>query len=113
MLSMILADVLARYVPGSVEQAAAFAGDVPVEALMAACAALIELPIFAMVLVQALPRKVARPIAIIVAVLCAVFIVGGWVALPHYAIIAVVELALLAAIVWTAWTWTREEAARA
>lgn len=105
-------DILAFFKPGVVEDilvGVVWEFDIS-HALLAGMLALIAVPILMVVLSAVLPARVARPVTLVVAVLYLPFsafnAVGeSWMA--FYGLGVALEVAVLAFILRTAWTWPR------
>jgi len=111
-LSMLKADILSLYIPGSAEEVAktsAGAG-VTIPQLMLGGAIMGELAIVMIVLSRVLKRGVNRWVNILVGAVTIAYIWGGAASYLHYTFIAVVETICLLLIMWNAWTWRNVEA---
>ncbi|KGE70887.1 DUF6326 family protein [Spirochaeta lutea] len=103
MLNMIFNDIfsiMVEIVEGSVLQ---LPGDV--QTVMAVAAVLTNIPILMILLSWTLPHRAARIANIAAAIFTIVYVVGGGSLLPHYIIVAVIEVAVLAGIILQAGRW--------
>ena len=103
MLNMIFADIfsiIVALVNGNVM-------DIPAEVttMMAIAAILTNIPIFMIFLARVLPYKANRWANTIAGVFTILYVVGGAVCLPHYLIIASIEIILLLTIIILAFRW--------
>ena len=108
-LNMAFADILSLYVPGFLEELTAFAGDTPITTIMMAAAIILQIPILMIFFARILKPKLNRMVNIIAAIFTIVFVVGGGTAMPHYIVIASVEVLCLLLIIWNAWKWESSE----
>ena len=109
MFNIAYADILSLFMPGTLEELAEFAGDIPITQLMLAGAIMVEIPIIMIILSRVLKYRVNRWANIIAGALTILFIIGGGSTHPHYIFFATIEVALLSLIIWYAWTWPKEE----
>ena len=72
---------------------------------MAIAAILINIPIFMIYLSRKLSDKTNRLVNIVAAIITIIFVIGGGSWLPHYLIIASVEVVVLLLIIYTAFRW--------
>ena len=105
MLNMAFADILGLYIPGVHEQVAEFAGDTPVANLMLIAAIAHQIPLAMVFLSQILRRHLNKIFNIIAATLTIVYVVGGGSSLPHYILIASIEVLCLLYIIWLSARW--------
>lgn len=103
LLNMIFADIfsiIVEIVNGGVL-------DIPLDVLkmMAIAAVITNIPILMIVLTWVLPFKINKWLNIIAAILTVVYIIGGAAFLPHYYIIASIEIVLLITIITIAIKW--------
>lgn len=103
MLNMILADVLSLFV--ALKDSSVLGIPDNVKPLMAVSAVIINLPILMIYFSKSLPYRKNKTANIIVAVVTMLFVVGGGSLLPHYLIIATIEVAILLSIIGTASKW--------
>ncbi len=108
MLNMILADVLSAFLAIQDPSLLSIPGDA--KQMMAVSAVVINLPILMIYFSRTLPYKPNRIANILTSILTTLFIVGGGSLLPHYLIIALIEIVFLAAILVTAVRWKRSNA---
>ena len=109
MFALLTADVLSAYIPGTTEEMAEFAGEIPIPQLMLVAAILNAIPIVMIYLARVLHRRVSRWANIAAAVVTIVYVVGGGSTYPHYLFLAALEVVSLVAILWYAWRWAEEE----
>jgi MFS family permease len=105
MLNMLKADILALYIPGTLDRLATVSGKTPVARLMLGAAVLMEMSIVMVVLSHILKRAANRWCNIIVGLFTIVFIWGGMSSYPHYLFVASVETVCLLCIIGIAWGW--------
>jgi hypothetical protein len=105
-LNMIVADVLSAFLAFDDPNILALPDNA--KTMMAVFALIINLPIAMVYLSRTLPHKRCRTANIVVAAVTLLFVIGGGAALPHYFVIAGIELALLGSIIGTAWNWRKE-----
>lgn len=103
MLNMLVADVLSAYVAFTDSAVLGLPNDV--KTMMAIFALIINLPIAMIYASRVLPHKQNRMGNIVVAIITILFVIGGGSALPHYLVIASIEVVLLLAIIYIAWHW--------
>ena len=82
-------------------------GEMPTEAktMMALAAFLTSIPILMIYFARVLPYKVNRLLNIIAGIFTILYVVGGGLLLPHYVIVASVEVIALLIIIVKAWKW--------
>ena len=78
---------------------------IDVKTAMAIAAVVTAIPIFMIVLSWVLPYKINRLANIVVGIFTIIYILGGGSLVPHYIIIASMEIALLASIVVISLRW--------
>ena len=85
-------------------------GEMPTEAkmMMAIAAFLTSIPILMIYFARVLPYKSNRLLNIIAGIFTILYVVGGGLLLPHYIIVASIEVVILAVIVVKAWKWKNE-----
>ena len=110
MINMLKADILSLYVPGSADELARTAGDIPIAQLMLGGAIMREISLVMIILSRVLQYRMNRWVNIIVSIITIAFIWGGAASYPHYLFIATVETICLLLIIWNAWKWTEQEA---
>ena len=112
MLNMAFADIVSFIQPGALQGVSGPGGVTITQGLLLVFALFLEIPI-AMVFVSRILKPVAnRWVNTVAAVLTAVFVVGGGsMELPFYAFFALVEVACMALIVWSAWSRRGSEVA--
>ena len=110
MINMLKADILSLYVPGSADELARAAGEIPITQLMLGGAIMMEISIVMIILSRVLQYRMNRWVNIIVSIITIAFIWGGAASYPHYLFIATVETICLLLIIWNAWKWTEQEA---
>jgi hypothetical protein len=111
MINMLIADILALYIPGSAEElmnTSASAGT-PIPLLMLGAAIMMEISIAMIILSRVLKSGVNRWVNIIVSFITIAFVVGGGASYPHYIFVATVEVICLLLIIWIAWKWRNPE----
>jgi len=106
MFNMAYADILGLYIPGTLEELAEFAGDIPIAQLMLAGAIIVEIPIIMIILSRVLKYQVNRWTNIFAGALTIFFVIGGGSTNPHYIFIATIEVVCLSLIIWYAWKWS-------
>ena len=109
MFALLTADVLSAYIPGTTEEMAEFAGEIPIPQLMLVAAILNAIPIVMIYLSRVLRPSANRWANIVAAVLTIVYVLGAGSAYPHYLFLAAVEVVSLLAIIWYAWRWPVQE----
>ena len=84
--------------------------DIPgdVKTIMAIAAVVTNIPVLMIILTWVLPYKINRIANIIAAVFTIIYIIGGMAALPHYYIIAFIEIILLLVITFKVVKWKNE-----
>ncbi len=106
MLNMIYADILSFITPGELQ--ALWAGEAGVQVtpmLLMVFAVLIEVPIAMIFLSRILKGGANRWANTVAAVITAAYVLfGGSLYLPHYVFFVTVEIACMAAIVWSVWS---------
>jgi len=105
MFNMAFADILALYIPGIHEEIASFSGDTPISHLMLIGAIIHQIPIFMIFLSRILEYKINRLLNIITGIITITYVIGGGSLMPHYIFIAIIEVACMLLIIWTAWKW--------
>jgi hypothetical protein len=114
LFNMVFADILSFIKPGALqEMSAGQAGVNATPGMLLAFALLLEIPI-AMIFVS----RILKPRAGLwangaAALITTVFVVAGGMTDLHYLFFAAVEIACMAAIIWSAWAWRRSEIAGA
>lgn len=109
MFNMAYADILSLNIPGMEEELAAFAGDTPISLLMLVGAIIIQIPIGMIFLSRYLSYKANRRANIAAGFVVILFVVGGGSFLPHYLLIATIEVLAVLLIMWTAWNWSETD----
>jgi hypothetical protein len=108
MLNMIFADIFSTmlevYQKGTL-------GEFPFDAkILTAIAALVtNIPILMIYFARILPYKSNRLLNIIAGIFTIVYVIGGGLRLPHYIVIASVEVVVLLIIIVKAWKWKNLE----
>lgn len=110
MFYMVFIDVLTYAisftdVEGAREEILKTAGTTPVSTLMLAAAVMLVAPIAMIFFSRVLTQRVNRWANIIVGIVTIVFVVGGYVAYPHYYLLGTLEVLFMLYIVWSAWKW--------
>lgn len=105
MLNMLKADVLALYIPGTLDRFVTVSGKIPVAHLMLGAAVLMEIPLIMVVLSCILKRSANRWCNMVVGLFTVVFIWVGMSSYPHYLFVASVETICLLCIIGVAWGW--------
>ena len=82
-------------------------GEMPAEAktMMAIAAILTSIPVLMIYFSRTLPYKSNRLLNIIAGIFTILYVVGGGVLLPHYIIVASIEIAVLVMIIVKSWKW--------
>lgn len=109
MLNMIFADILSIVVELVNKNAFDIIGD-DVKTTMAIAAIINNIPILMIYFSRVLPFKANRIANIVAGFITILYVVGGGSLLPHYIIIASIEVLLLVVIIWSAWKWKDVEA---
>lgn len=102
--NILLADILSAFIAFGDSSVIDIPGNP--RTVMAISAVLLNIPILMIYLSRVLKPKLNRRLNIIAAVITLVFVIGGASSLPHYIVIAVIETALIAIIIKTAWKST-------
>ena len=110
MINMLKADILSLYVPGSADELARTAGEIPITQLMLGGAIMMEISVVMIILSRVLKYRMNRWVNIIVSIIIIAFIWGGAASYPHYIFITTVETICLLLIIWNAWKWTEQAA---
>lgn len=76
-----------------------------VKTMMAVAAIVTNIPILMIYFSRSLPHKKNRIANIVAGVFTIIYVIGGGSLLPHYVIIASIEVVLLIVIVVNAWRW--------
>lgn len=108
-LNILVADVLAFYIPGAMEEVAEFAGGMPVTQLMLVGAIMNEIAIAMIFLSRILGYQANRWANIVASVIAIAYVVGGGSTYPHYIFLAGVEVLCLLLVIWLAWRWPNPE----
>ena len=104
MLNMIFADIFTIMIAFSDKSIlVGMPGEVTM--VMAAAAIITNIPMAMIFLARILPYKLNRYLNIIVAVFTILYVVGGGLLVPHYIIIAVIEVMVLIFIIIKSWKW--------
>jgi hypothetical protein len=103
LINMLFADIysiVVEFVDGG-------ALDIPgdVKTIMAVAAIVTNIPIMMILLSRVLAYRANRIANIAAGIFTILYVVGGGSAMPHYIIVATIEVALLVAIIWNAWKW--------
>ena len=104
MVNMIFADIFSimieLYQKGTL-------GEMPFDAkmLMTIAAIVTNIPILMIYFARTLPYKSNRLLNIIAGIFTIIYVVGGGMLLPHYIIIASIEVAVLVIIIVKSWKW--------
>ena len=109
MINMLKADILSLYIPGTANEVAKTAGEMPITQLMLGGAIMMEIAIVMIILSRVLKYGVNRWVNIITSIITIAFIWGGASSEPHYLFIGTVETICLLLIIWSAWNWTGQE----
>lgn len=110
MFSLLAADVLSTYIPGSHDEMAEFAGGTPIPQLMLGGAIMMAIPIAMIYLSKILKSRANRWLNIIAVVITIAYVVGGGSTYPHYIFLAAMEIVSMLLIVWYVWKWPAQEA---
>lgn len=110
MLYMVFIDVLSfsiglMDIPSYKEEILKTAGGTPVPILMLGASVFLALPIAMIYFSRVLTQGVNRWANIIVGIVTIVFVVGGYVAYPHYYFLGALEVLFMLNIIWSAWKW--------
>jgi Family of unknown function (DUF6326) len=108
-INILMADILALYIPGTADELVRFAGGTPIAQLMLGGAVMIEISILMIVLSRVLQQRVNRVANIVASSITIAFVIGGGSTYPHYLFAATVEVICLLLLIWIAWTWTKED----
>jgi hypothetical protein len=103
MLNMIFADIFSIMVELVNKNTLDIPGEV--QTVMAVAAIMTNLPILMIYLSRVLSPPVNRVVNMVAALFTIVYIVGGGSLLPHYLIIAGIEIVMLILIIIYAWKW--------
>lgn len=111
MLSLIKADVLSLFIPGTAEELAKTAArtGTAIRQLMLFGAVIGSIGLAMIPLSRILSRGVNRWLNLVVSPLYILYIVGGGVSYPHYLFLAALEVVCLALIFWHALKWPASE----
>ena len=99
--NILLADILSAFIAFGDPSVIDIPGNP--RTVMAISAVLLNIPILMIYLSRVLKPRLNRILNIIAAAITLVFILGGASSLPHYIVIAVIETAIIAVIIKTAW----------
>jgi hypothetical protein len=104
MISMIFADIFSILL--EIDQKGTL-GEMPFEAksMMAIAAILTSIPILMIYFARTLPYKSNRLLNIIAGIFTILYVIGGGVLLPHYIIVASIEVIVLVVIIVKSWKW--------
>jgi hypothetical protein len=82
-------------------------GEMPTDAkmMMTIAAILTSIPILMIYFARVLPYKSNRLLNIIAGIFTILYVIGGGVLLPHYLVVASIEVVILAIIIVKAWKW--------
>ena len=103
MFNMVFADIFSIIVELVNRNTLAIPGDV--KTVMAIAAVVTNIPVLMIYFSRTFPYKKNRPVNIIAALLTIVYVIGGGDPAPHYIILALVETALLIAVIVYALKW--------
>lgn len=110
MFSLLAADILSLYIPGSHEEMVEFAGGMPIPQLMLGGAIMMAIPIVMIYLSRILRDRANRWVNIIAVAITIVYVIGGGSTYPHYLFLLAIEVASMLLIVWYVWKWPKQEA---
>lgn len=112
MISMLKADILSLFIPGSTEEVArtAASAGASIPQLMLGAAIMGEIALVMIILSRVLKYGINRWINIVVGVVTILYIWCGAVSYPHYIFITAVETICLLLIIGFAWMWRNVEA---
>jgi hypothetical protein len=104
MINMIFADIFSILV--EIDQKGTL-GEMPLDAknMMAIAAILTTIPILMIYFARTLPYKSNRLLNIIAGIFTILYVIGGGILLPHYLIIASIEVIVLMIIIVKSWKW--------
>ena len=108
MLNLIFADILSIMIELVNKNTLDIIGG-NVTTTMAIAAIITNIPILMIYFSRVLPYKSNRRLNIVAAFITIIYIVGGGSLLPHYLVIAGIEVLLLLSIIWIAWKWEKTE----
>jgi len=108
MLNLIFADILSIMIELVNKNTLDIIGG-NVTTTMAIAAIITNIPILMIYFSRVLPYKSNRRLNIVAAFITIIYIVGGGSLLPHYLVIAGIEVLLLLSIIWIAWKWEETE----
>ena len=104
MLNLIFADILSIMIELVNKNTLDIIGG-NVTTTMVIAAIITNIPILMIYFSRVLPYKSNRRLNIVAAFITIIYIVGGGSLLPHYLVIAGIEVLLLLSIIWIAWKW--------
>ncbi|MBS1967497.1 MAG: hypothetical protein JST60_17130 [Chloroflexi bacterium SZAS-1] len=109
MFSVLKADILSLFIPGTTEELAKAASSTgaSIPQLMLFGAVMGTVGVAMIFLSRALEQRANRWANMVVSPLYILYIVGGGVSYPHYIFLATVEVCCLIVIFWNAWKWYR------
>lgn len=99
--NILLADILSAFIAFGDPSVINIPGNP--HTVMAVSAVLLNIPIVMIYLSRALKPKLNRRLNIMAAIITLLFVLGGASSSPHYIVIAVIETAIIAGIIKTAW----------
>ena len=104
MMNMIFADIFSILL--EIDQKGTL-GEMLVDAktMMAIAAILTNIPILMIYFARTLPYKSNRLLNIVAGIFTILYVIGGGVLLPHYLIVASIEVIVLVAIIVKSWKW--------
>lgn len=109
MLNLIFADILSIMIElVNKNTLDIIGGDVTIT--MAVAAVVTNIPILMIYFSRALSFRANRIANIVAGFITILYVIGGGSLLPHYIIIASIEVLLLVVIIWSAWKWKDVEA---
>ncbi len=106
MLNMIFADIYSIMVELVNKNTLDIIGEVT--STMAIAAIITNIPLLMVYFSRALPYKINRIVNITAGFFTIIYVVGGGSMMPHYIIIASIEILILLVIIWNAWKWKEE-----
>lgn len=111
MLNIIFADILSFLNPEFLQELITSGSAAGVEittSLLVVVGIITQIPILMIFLSRVLSYNINRWANIIASIITIAYVVGGGSLMPHYIVIASIEVACMLFIMWYAWTWKAE-----
>ncbi|GAB5492929.1 MAG: DUF6326 family protein [Phototrophicaceae bacterium] len=108
MLNIIFADILSFLNPEFLQElltTGAAAGVEITPSLLVLVGIITQIPIWMIFLSRVLRHNINRWANIIASLITMAYVLGGGSLMPHYILIASIEVACMLFIIWYAWTW--------